>query len=466
MRRWMVALFAVLVVGCNVRDAFTGNVRVVARAGHHELTVEELATTLAGWRGPPLERAMAERWAHRWVEWALFAQRSAANDSLLDSATVLWAMWPDVHRLLIDSYHERLVTERVRVDSALVDSAYAAGEQRAVDHILIRTSSVMSDSQEAAARRQAEALRARLAAGGSWERANEANEDTASAQRDGFVGVIERGQMVDQFERAAFALAPGELSAVTRTTYGYHIIRRPLLSEVRDRFRQSVKDVLARRMDSTFLAGLLERWDVKLRSDAPALLRETAREPLAAIRSTAVLGSSRDRKYTVRDLVRWLQALPSRTQYQMRAAGDEQLIEFARSLIRNELLFQEARASGVELSDEDYAELKFRLKRDVNEVRAALRLDAVPAPGATERERRQASAQAILEYMRAIIEDFGEIAIRSSPEVHVPAFLADKLRSEMRWSVSLAGLDRVVQRATALRAEGESPATKTASDSG
>jgi hypothetical protein len=409
---------------------------------------------------------MAERWAHRWVEWALFAQRLAANDSLLDSATVLWAMWPDVHRLVIESYHERLVTERVRVDSALVDSAYAAGEQRAIDHILIRTSSVMSDSQEADARGRAEALRARLAVGGSWERANEANEDTAAAQRNGFAGVVERGQMVDQFERAAFALAPGELSAVTRTTYGYHIIRRPLLSEVRDRFWQGVEDVLARRMDSTFLAELPERWDVKVHSGAPALLRETAREPLAARGSTGVLGSSKGGKYTVQDLVRWLQALPPQTWYQIRAAGDEQLIEFARSLIRNEVLFQEARASGVELSDEDYAELKFRLKRDVDEVRVALRLDSILAPAATERERRRASAQASLELVRKAIVPKVGMMVRRSSEVHVPPFLADKLRSEMRWSVSPAGLDRVIQRANALRAEEESPATKTASDSG
>ena len=455
-RWWWMALWVVVVAGCNVKDAFTGNARVVARAGKHELPVEQLATILAGWREAPLRRDMAERWAHRWVEWVLFAQRLAANDSLLDSATVRWAMWPEVHRILVDAYHEKLVAERVRVDSGLVDSVYAAGEHRAIDHILIRTTSFMSPADKEEARRRAEALRARLAAGGSWERANEQSEDSVAGQRNGSVGVIRRGRMVDQFERAAFALAPGQLSEVTETAYGYHIMRRPVLPEVRERFRQAVKELLVRRMDSTFLRELMERWRVKVRSRAPALLREATREPLAAIQSKAVLGTYKGGKYTVHYFVRWLQALPSQTQQQIRVAGDEQLMEFARSLIRNEVLFLEARAAGAKLSDEDYTELKFRLKRDIIEVRAALGLDVALATTATESERQRAIEETVGEYIRGMLAAAGIIAVRGRPESYVPVFLADKFRAEMRWNVSSAGLDRVVERATALRAQLES----------
>ena len=42
--------------------------------------------------------------------------------------------------------------------------------------------------------------------------------------------------MVKEFDQAAAALKPGEISPVIQTMYGYHIIRRPLFSEVKNDF--------------------------------------------------------------------------------------------------------------------------------------------------------------------------------------------------------------------------------------
>lgn len=65
----------------------------------------------------------------------------------------------------------------------------------------------------------------RLAAGGSFEDlAREFSED-ASAQVGGDLGTFGRGMMVPEFEDAAFALEPGEVSGIVPTRFGFHIIQ-------------------------------------------------------------------------------------------------------------------------------------------------------------------------------------------------------------------------------------------------
>ena len=446
MSKRMIVVLCLVTIGCEWRSA-----ERVAYVGDRELTVDQLAEIMAAGRSVPLRREFAERLAHRWVEYTLFAERVAAGDSMLDSALVVRAMWADVDQVIVDKYYQSLLADRLSVDEAVVDSVYNAGEHRLIDHVLVQTTAGMSDAQRRRARARSARIRDGLLAGGSWERANALSDDAGAKANGGSLGVIARGRMVAEFEEAAFSLAPGEISPVVETSFGYHVVRRRRLDDVREQFTQEVTEILTEQITAAYLDELVREWDVELRDEAAALMREASGAPLRALSSRRVIGSHRGGKFRVADFVRWLQVLPLSLQQQVSVADTESLEEMARSLIRNEALVMEAREHGVALDQWDYDALVTRLASEIGTVRDALQLDSVLDDVQGQRERQREAANAAGRYVRQLVSNLEAVVV-------VPAFLAGALREDGDWEVSDRALDQVVERVLELRARRRVPA--------
>ena len=82
-----------------------------------------------------------------------------------------------------------------------------------VSHILV--------TQEAAAKIVLE----KVSRGDFASLAKQYSKDLGTAGKGGDLGYFTTGMMVEPFEKAAFALQPGQISGIVKTNYGYHIIK-------------------------------------------------------------------------------------------------------------------------------------------------------------------------------------------------------------------------------------------------
>src|SRR6185503_11030949 len=99
---------------------------------------------------------------------------------------------------------------------------FTTPEQVRASHILFKT----EGKDEAAVRKQAEAVLARAKAGEDFAKlANQYTEEEVGKTRGGDLDFFGRGQMAKEFEEAAFAMKPGQISDIVKTQFGLHIIK-------------------------------------------------------------------------------------------------------------------------------------------------------------------------------------------------------------------------------------------------
>jgi peptidyl-prolyl cis-trans isomerase D len=177
---------------------------------------------------------------------------------------------------------DAFLAERDEEVRALYDARrdqYDVPEQVRARHVLLRVPRDASPEQTAEVEARARALLERIRGGEDFAAvAAEASEDPGSKDQGGDLGFFPRGRMVPAFEEAAFSLAPGEVSDLVRSDFGFHIIRVEEHRDAEQRPYESVREELAR--------------ELLAREAAQAGARATAERLAAAIRDGASLESA------------------------------------------------------------------------------------------------------------------------------------------------------------------------------
>lgn len=121
---------------------------------------------------------------------------------------------------------------------------YSTPEQVRASHILLKT----EGKDDAAVRKQAEEILAKVKAPGAdfAKLANQHTEEEIGKTRGGDLDFFGRGAMAKEFEDAAFALEPGQLSGVVKSPFGYHIIKvtekKPATTRTLDEVRTQIEE--------------------------------------------------------------------------------------------------------------------------------------------------------------------------------------------------------------------------------
>ena len=158
---------------------------------------------------------------------------------------------------------------------------YTTPEQVRASHILFAT----EGKDDAAVRAQAEQVLKEVKSGADFAGlAKKYSQDETNAQQGGDLDYFSRGRMVAAFDNAAFALAPGEVSDLVKTEFGYHIIK------LTDRKPAIVRPLSEQAVYQEIEGALLrERAETQAAQTADALAAE-ARTPVALDKAAASRG--------------------------------------------------------------------------------------------------------------------------------------------------------------------------------
>jgi peptidyl-prolyl cis-trans isomerase D len=174
---------------------------------------------------------------------------------------------------------------RITVSPQDVEAAYNANlqqyqtpEQVRASHILLKT----DGKDEAAVRKQAEDILKQAKAPGAdfAALAKKYSEDDGSKATGGDLDYFSKGRMVPEFETAAFAMQPGQISDLVKSQFGFHIIKvvdkKPASTRSLDEVRAQIQEMLASQRVDQQIADRTR--DLDTRITKPADLDAVAKE--------------------------------------------------------------------------------------------------------------------------------------------------------------------------------------------
>ena len=451
--RWALLAAPIAIAGCNgFGQAMNAHSDVVAKAAGKELKVEEAATLLA--LNPQIDPTpeVVRQVADRWVDYVLLST-ALAEDSSLNVVDFDEFTKPQRDEEVI----MRTLRAGMRLDTTFTDQeltqrwqSQGPGSEVRARHILLQVPSDAQPAQRDSARRLAEQIRARAAGGESFEALAQQYSQDGSAQQGGDLGYFGRGRMVPQFEQAAFALQPGQISQVVETPFGYHVIkvedkRSRELGEEKEQFRAYLVANAQQEAFKKYVDSLTAAAKVEVQPGAPALVRELAGQADQQLRGRAAdrkLVTFRGGELTAGELLGEMQGAPPEALEQVKTATDEQVNEILKNQATKEILLGEAQRRNVQLTRAEQDSLRAEARTSIRQLVQMTGLSTARVP------KGAAGNQVIEQNVRELLQQ----AVAGQRQMPPLGRLGTQLRGVYGATVNTAVFEKVVDRVKSIRA--------------
>lgn len=437
---------ALLVTGCDsLKDAFSAHVDVVAKAADQELTITRLAN-LMGSSKAPLRKDVTNAIVDAWVNYHLVAEAAVNNDSLKGVKEVDDAMWAVIANVKAKKWYDNVSKSWKAPDSSTAETAYNNGSMLAASHILLLTPDT-TPAAKAAVKAKIDAIRAQVTSANFADMARKNSQD-GSAANGGSLGVFARGAMVREFDQAAAALKPGEISPVIQTQYGYHIIRRPTFAEIKGQFVQAMQAGGLQAAESTYLAGLETTSKVEVKPGTAAAIRAVVENPNAHREDKTVLATSTLGKFTGADLARWMETFPPQAQVaeRVKSAPDSMLPLFVKNFVRNELVLKAADSAKLGPDATQLAEIRKMFMGAITTAWTALNVDpkGLETAAKAKADRAKLASQRVEDYITRLLQQQAQYVDVTQPVQNV-------LRDKYDYTINSETFDQVLLEAAKVR---------------
>lgn len=164
------------------------------------------------------------------------------------------------------------------IDMMVMTLKSKLGESIRANHILIKSNRNDDMKKRSEALSKIKNIKKQLDNGADFDDLASKNSEDSSAKNGGDLGFFGRGQMVPEFEKAAFSLPVGGVSDVVETEFGYHLIKVTEKKAARKLKYEDIKGDLAgylyqkkssERFEA-YVADLRKKGDVKVLIDIPS----------------------------------------------------------------------------------------------------------------------------------------------------------------------------------------------------
>jgi peptidyl-prolyl cis-trans isomerase C len=264
----------VMVVSCKKKEVQKADEAYFAKIGETVITQEDFDREFQAL--PPYAQAMFEgeegkrRFLDEIVKKELLYQE-ALKKGLENDAEYQKRLEEFKKLTLISTLFEKEVLTKSTVSEQEImnffeshQGEFSAAQQVKASHILVKTEE------------EARNVLRKLKEGERFsEVAKKVSIDKASAVKGGDLGYFSRGQMVPEFEHAAFHLNAGELSEPVKTPFGYHIIKvldvkkGPAVEfeKVKDMITQKLMNDKQKEIFDSYIADAKTRHTVTINTD-------------------------------------------------------------------------------------------------------------------------------------------------------------------------------------------------------